>query len=248
MRWAPSAWNFELKFGVRMLMTKCVLIGNEHSDRLTRSSGYALSPTQVPILCLNCLTPSTSALLQDSRIEFKFDVVKVCHWSQMWRESFSTCLLFELNQSYCYYYVLRLAYQKWHSCTLPFLVLPKIHVYHCWSLHSFSLYLNAPLTQCQSHRKCRLIAQWGCREIAHLHSCISKWHREYGSPCFYSEQFQNSLCVVPHYGKPTLFINVTTNTKWPEFKEALNPGSPNDRPDWCTRVFKMKYDALMHDL
>ena len=71
----------------------------------------------------------------------------------------------------------------------------------------------------------------------------------YGSPRFYNEQFQNSMCVVRHFGKPDYFITFTTNPNWPEIKELLNPGEDTrDRPDICARVFKAKFDALMEDL
>ncbi len=72
-------------------------------------------------------------------------------WSQIWSKSFSTFLLFIPNiwvQSYFYCYILRLANQKWDTSTLPFLAFPKIHVYHCWLLHSFSPCLSdsSPMT------------------------------------------------------------------------------------------------------
>ena len=71
----------------------------------------------------------------------------------------------------------------------------------------------------------------------------------YGSPRFYNEQFQNSMCIVRHYGKPDYFITFTTNPNWSEIRSLLNPGEePRDRPDLCARVFKAKFDALMDDI
>lgn len=56
----------------------------------------------------------------------------------------------------------------------------------------------------------------------------------YGTPRFYNECFQDSMTVIRHYGKPTSFITMTTNPKWPEITSALNPGKEaRDRPDLC---------------
>ena len=71
----------------------------------------------------------------------------------------------------------------------------------------------------------------------------------YNSPQFYSEAFMNAMTIVRHMGKPDYFITITTNPHWPEIVEALHDGEqPQDRPDLCARVFKLKLTALMQDL
>ncbi|XP_074649050.1 uncharacterized protein LOC141904363 [Tubulanus polymorphus] len=71
----------------------------------------------------------------------------------------------------------------------------------------------------------------------------------YGSPRFYSEAFQNAMTIVRYIGRPDYFITFTTNPKWPEIVESLNPGErAHDRPDIAVRVFKLKFDSLMDDL
>ena len=71
----------------------------------------------------------------------------------------------------------------------------------------------------------------------------------YGSPRFYSEAFMNAMTIVRHMGKPDYFITITTNPRWPEIVEALHDGErPQDRPDLCARVFKLKLGTLMEDL
>jgi hypothetical protein len=71
----------------------------------------------------------------------------------------------------------------------------------------------------------------------------------YGSPRFYNECFQSAMSIVRVYGKPDYFITFTTNPKWKEIQEALNPGEKaTDRPDICARVFHLKLDALMDDI
>ncbi len=71
----------------------------------------------------------------------------------------------------------------------------------------------------------------------------------YGSPRFYAEAFQDSMAIVRHYGKPSLFITFTCNANWPEIKESLFEGeSPCDRPDLSCRVFNLKLGELLEDL
>ena len=57
------------------------------------------------------------------------------------------------------------------------------------------------------------------------------------------------MAIVRAFGKPTLFITVTCNPKWPEIAEALLPGQkPEDRPDVVVRVFHLKLGHIMKDL
>ena len=57
------------------------------------------------------------------------------------------------------------------------------------------------------------------------------------------------MALVRHFGKPDYFITMTCNPKWKEIEEGLFPGEQlKDRPDLAARVFKMKYDSLLHDL
>ena len=61
---------------------------------------------------------------------------------------------------------------------------------------------------------------------------------------------QDALAIVRRMGKPDLFITMTTNPQWPEIIENLLPGQQdaNDRPDLATRVFYLKFQAMMTDL
>ena len=70
-----------------------------------------------------------------------------------------------------------------------------------------------------------------------------------GSPRFYVEKYQDCMAIVQKYGKPTLFITMTCNPEWKEIQDALNPGETAfDRPDICTRVFKLKNDLLLDEI
>ena len=70
-----------------------------------------------------------------------------------------------------------------------------------------------------------------------------------GSPRFYVEKYQDCMAIVQKFGKPTLFITMTCNPEWKEIQDALNPGETAfDRPDICTRVFKLKNDLLLDEI
>ena len=61
--------------------------------------------------------------------------------------------------------------------------------------------------------------------------------------------FQDSMAIVRHFGKPTLFITFTANPKWKEIQdELLYDQVAWDRPDLIARVFRLKMLALLHDL
>ena len=61
--------------------------------------------------------------------------------------------------------------------------------------------------------------------------------------------YQDSMAIVRAMGKPDLFITMTCNPNWSEILAELAPGqSQADRPDLCSRVFKMKLEELKTDL
>ena len=71
----------------------------------------------------------------------------------------------------------------------------------------------------------------------------------YGSPRFYARAFQDAMCIVSHYGKPSLFVTFTCNPDWRAIKASLFPGeSASDRPDLTVRVFDLKLQLLLKDL
>ena len=61
--------------------------------------------------------------------------------------------------------------------------------------------------------------------------------------------YQDSIAIVTHFGKPTFFITMTANPRWPEITNMLYPGQqPTDRPDLIARVFRLKIAELLKDL
>lgn len=57
------------------------------------------------------------------------------------------------------------------------------------------------------------------------------------------------MAIVTRFGKPDLFITMTSNPKWREISENLLPGqTAQDAPDLIARVFRMKHKALLADI
>jgi len=70
-----------------------------------------------------------------------------------------------------------------------------------------------------------------------------------GSPRHMVGLYQDAMTMVERLGKPDLFITFTCNPSWPEIKNNLLPGqTANDRPDLIAKVFKLKLEALKHDI
>jgi hypothetical protein len=68
-------------------------------------------------------------------------------------------------------------------------------------------------------------------------------------PRFMRQALQDSLAIVRSRGKPTLFITMTCNPRWPEIIAAIPRGqSPYDRPDICSRVFHIKMKDLIKNV
>lgn len=70
-----------------------------------------------------------------------------------------------------------------------------------------------------------------------------------GGDRFMQQLFQDSMAIVRYFGKPTFFITITANPRWPEITRALLPGQqPTDRPDLIARVFYLKTKELLKDI
>ncbi|OBZ80576.1 hypothetical protein A0J61_11375, partial [Choanephora cucurbitarum] len=62
-------------------------------------------------------------------------------------------------------------------------------------------------------------------------------------------QYQDSMAIVPYFGKPSLFITFTANPRWIETQRELLPGqNTSGRPDLVARVFDLKVKELLKDL
>lgn len=70
-----------------------------------------------------------------------------------------------------------------------------------------------------------------------------------GGDRFMQQLFQDSMAIVRHFGRPTLFITFTANPKWKEIVQELLPGqSAIDRPDLVARVFHLKQKELLDEI
>ncbi|XP_035445477.2 uncharacterized protein LOC118272869 [Spodoptera frugiperda] len=68
-----------------------------------------------------------------------------------------------------------------------------------------------------------------------------------GGPRYMHERTQDAFCYVRKYGRPDLFITVTTNPKWAEItRELLEGQAPHDRHDIIARVFHLKLKSMIH--
>jgi hypothetical protein len=67
-----------------------------------------------------------------------------------------------------------------------------------------------------------------------------------GSRAWASEHVADSLALCREFGRPSLFITVTTNPHWPEIKERLYPGqNASDQPGVVARAFKARMSLMM---
>ena len=62
--------------------------------------------------------------------------------------------------------------------------------------------------------------------------------------------YQNSMAIVRHLGKPSLFITFTANPNWSEITSLTRPlnQTASDRPDLVARVFNLKVKELLKDI
>ena len=67
-----------------------------------------------------------------------------------------------------------------------------------------------------------------------------------GGPRYMHERQMDAMTYVRTYGKPDLFITMTTSPRWPEITDNLLQGQvPQDQPDLLARVFRLKLKKLM---
>ncbi|XP_024014486.1 uncharacterized protein LOC112088437 [Eutrema salsugineum] len=71
-----------------------------------------------------------------------------------------------------------------------------------------------------------------------------------GGPRYMNNNYLDAMAICKHFGFPDLFITFTCNPSWPEIVRYTKKRNlkPEDRPDICCRIFKMKLESLMSDL
>jgi len=70
-----------------------------------------------------------------------------------------------------------------------------------------------------------------------------------GGDRFMQQLFQDSMAIVRHLGRPTLFITFTANRKWKEIQDKLLlHQSAIDRPDLIAGIFHLKQQNMLCQL
>ena len=70
-----------------------------------------------------------------------------------------------------------------------------------------------------------------------------------GSDCHMAQLFQDSIAVVRHFERPSLFITFTANPQWKEIKVELLLGQTAvDQPDLVAHIFHLKLTDLLQQL
>jgi hypothetical protein len=73
-----------------------------------------------------------------------------------------------------------------------------------------------------------------------------------GSPRYFQQLYQDSMAIVQHFGKLSLFITFTANPNWPESQDLLQENGHEltaaDRPNLVARVYHLKMKAFLEDL
>lgn len=88
----------------------------------------------------------------------------------------------------------------------------------------------------------------GDNDPSHVGKCVILPASYTGCKRYMSQYFKDSLAFYRSIGHPSLFLTMTTNTKWPEIQEMMKylPGvDVADAPDVVARVFKLKLDQLI---
>jgi len=96
--------------------------------------------------------------------------------------------------------------------------------------------------ECSQYRHQGLINRAGGDKDIDYHvgpTCI-------GSKAGASEQIADLLALCHQYGRPALFITVTTNSNWPEIREHLYPGqNASVQPGVVARAFQACFSFMM---
>ena len=69
-----------------------------------------------------------------------------------------------------------------------------------------------------------------------------------GSPRAMRQLYEDAMSAVAHFGKPSAFITMTCNPKWPEIERISQGRTSGDMPHVMSRVFKLYLKSLLNDL
>ncbi|XP_073314705.1 uncharacterized protein [Primulina huaijiensis] len=70
-----------------------------------------------------------------------------------------------------------------------------------------------------------------------------------GGPRDMRRRYMDAINLVQRYGKPDIFLTMTSNPNWPEIKALCLPSDEiHNRPDLITRIFRAKLQVLKDEL
>ncbi|XP_073120893.1 uncharacterized protein [Henckelia pumila] len=70
-----------------------------------------------------------------------------------------------------------------------------------------------------------------------------------GGPRDMRKTYMDDITLVQRYGKPDIFLTITSNPNWPEIKALCLPSDEiQNRPDLIARIFRAKLQVLKNDL
>ncbi|XP_024009492.1 uncharacterized protein LOC112084575 [Eutrema salsugineum] len=110
--------------------------------------------------------------------------------------------------------------------------------------------MNQSKIRCENYDKIKKTVDEGDTDLSDKGKRIIIPSSYTGGTRYMVQQYLDAMTTCQHFGFPDLFITFTCNPKWPEITRHLKRHNlkQEDRPDICTRVFKMKLDDLMHRL
>lgn len=70
-----------------------------------------------------------------------------------------------------------------------------------------------------------------------------------GGDRYMRQQMHDIIAISNQVGHPDIFLTMTCNPNWPEIRRSLLPNQiPQNRPDLCARVFRLKLKDLMSNV
>ncbi|XP_024010458.1 uncharacterized protein LOC112085475 [Eutrema salsugineum] len=110
--------------------------------------------------------------------------------------------------------------------------------------------MNQSKLRCENYDKIKKTVDEGDTDLSDKGKRIIIPSSYTGGTRYMVQHYLDAMTTCQHFGFPDLFITFTCNPKWPEITRPLKRHNlkQEDKPDICTRVFKMKLDDLMHRL
>ncbi|XP_024010282.1 uncharacterized protein LOC112085310 [Eutrema salsugineum] len=110
--------------------------------------------------------------------------------------------------------------------------------------------MNQSKLRCENYDKIKKTFDGGDTDLSDKGKRIIIPSSYTGGTRYMVQHYLDAMTTCQHFDFPDLFITFTCNPKWLEITRHLKRHNlkQEDRPDICTRVFKMKLDDLMHRL